>query len=145
MTFEQAIAEAKQRARYFNRAMFVCYSASHPSLGWRYRYIVSGYMGMPAADPKSVKAEVSPTGKVRDMEGRAMVSKTYSVAIQNETGIWLTNWGQYFDLDDIDWAKVEEFCIEGGDLAYGYYHGHNSRNLTSKRCRTVLWKRREDD
>lgn len=68
------------------------------------------------------------------------MSKTYSVAIQNKRGDWITNWYQYFHLDEIDWASVKSFAIERGDVAYGYYYGHNSRNLTSARCRTVLEK-----
>lgn len=66
------------------------------------------------------------------------MSKTYSVAFQNKDGVWFTNWGQYFTLDDIDWPKVEDQCHISGYLAYGYYYGHNSRNLVSAKCRTVV-------
>lgn len=66
------------------------------------------------------------------------MSKTYSVAIQRKDGIWFTNWGEYFSLDEIDFSKVDDHCKEHGDLAYGYYYGNHSRNLTSARCRTVL-------
>lgn len=68
------------------------------------------------------------------------MSKTYSLATQNKSGHWITNYQQYFNIDDIDWGKVETFCKERGDLAYGYYYGHNSRNLVSSKCRTVVKK-----
>jgi len=64
--------------------------------------------------------------------------KTYSVAIKNQKGHWITNWDQYPNVDDINWKNVETFCKERGDLAYGYYYGHNSRNLVSAQCRTVV-------
>jgi len=68
--------------------------------------------------------------------------KTYSVTFRSARhGEWVTNWGQYFSLDEIDWEKVHDSAVERGDLAYGYYYGYNSRNLTSDRCRTVLWER----
>jgi len=63
--------------------------------------------------------------------------KTYSIAIKRNN-TWFTNWNQYFNLDDIDWKAVEAFCLERKDQAYGYYYGHNSHNLTSERCRTVV-------
>ena len=66
------------------------------------------------------------------------MSKTYFVAIQNKDGEWLTNWGQYFNLEDIDFSKVEETCKEQGYLSYGYYYGVKSRSLTSDRCRTLV-------
>ena len=66
--------------------------------------------------------------------------KTYSVAFK-KNGNWFTNWGQYFQLGDINWNEVEKFAVENNHQAYGYYYGHNSRNLISKRCRTVLWQR----
>lgn len=65
--------------------------------------------------------------------------KTYSVAIKNTNGDWLTNWHQYSNLDNIDWNAVDKFVKDRGDLGYGYYYGHNSRNLTSAKCRTVLY------
>lgn len=65
------------------------------------------------------------------------MSKTYSVAIKNQKGHWITNYDQYASPDDINWENVETHCKETGALAYGYYYGHNSRNLTSARCRTV--------
>lgn len=64
--------------------------------------------------------------------------KTYSVAILNKQNVWITNWGQYNFLEEIDWTKVEEHCKERGCLAYGYYHGENSRNLVSARNRKVV-------
>jgi hypothetical protein len=67
--------------------------------------------------------------------------KTYSVAFKSMAGHWLTDWNQYANLDDIDWKYVEKFAIENADQAYGYYYGHNSGQLTSKRCRTVLWRK----
>jgi hypothetical protein len=67
------------------------------------------------------------------------MTKTYSVAFQRASdGIWFTNWGQYFNLDEINWPEVEKFATERGHKAYGYYYGTHSRNLTSARCRTVL-------
>ena len=67
-----------------------------------------------------------------------MTTKTYSVALQRQDNIWVTNWGQFFKLDDINWEDVEQFAKDHGHKAYGYYYGTNSRNLTSARCRTVL-------
>lgn len=64
--------------------------------------------------------------------------KTYSLALQDENGIWYTNVMEYFSIDWIDWKKVEEFCLEKGYLAYGYYYGVGSSKLTSSKCRTVL-------
>ena len=66
------------------------------------------------------------------------MSKTYSVAIKNKNGDWITNWNECFNLDDIDFKKVERYCIESKALAYGYYYGTKSGGLTSSRCRTVL-------
>jgi hypothetical protein len=64
--------------------------------------------------------------------------KSYSVAILNKAGVWLTNWNEYNQLDDIDFSKVEALCLEHGYKGYGYYYGHHSGGLTSNRCRTVL-------
>ncbi len=71
--------------------------------------------------------------------------KTYSVALLVESNIpgqdpyWVTNWNEYSDLGDINWASVKEFYEERTTcLGYGYYHGHKSSGLTSARCRTVL-------
>ena len=64
--------------------------------------------------------------------------KTYSVAIQDEDGRWYTNWHKYFKLNEINWEEVKEFCKQRGYLAYGYYYGHKSNELTSTRCRTIL-------
>jgi len=63
--------------------------------------------------------------------------KTYSVAIK-KNGYWLTNWYQYFDIQEIDWEQVESTAKINNWQGYGYYYGHNSRNLTSAKCRTVL-------
>ena len=63
---------------------------------------------------------------------------TYSVAIQNKLGIWITNWHKYYDLNDIDFDKVKDYCIKNGDKAFGYYYGNKSNTLTSSKCRTVL-------
>ena len=64
--------------------------------------------------------------------------KTYSVAICNKDGIWLTNYGTYFHLEDINFDKVEETCLSNGYTAYGYYFGTKSNTLTTSRCRTIL-------
>ncbi len=65
--------------------------------------------------------------------------KTYSVATQTKEGIWITNWGEWFSKDDIDWGEVRKFCLENGKIAYGYYFGHRSRNLTTAKNRVLLW------
>ena len=65
--------------------------------------------------------------------------KTYSVATKSKQGHWITNWNQYSNLQDIDWEEVRQFASEDGRLGYGYYYGHNSRNLCSSRTRTVLF------
>ena len=67
--------------------------------------------------------------------------KTYSVAIKNQHGQWITNWNQYAKETDINWMEVKQFADNRGDLAYGYYYGHNSRNLCSARTRTVLYEK----
>lgn len=64
--------------------------------------------------------------------------KTYSVAIKVKAGYWVTNWGKFFGLDEISWDGVLDFCKAKGHLAFGYYYGHKSNELTSTRCRTVL-------
>ena len=64
--------------------------------------------------------------------------KTYSVCTKAKAGHWVTNWGQYANLDEIDWGAVKQFASEWGQGSYGYMHGHNSRNLTASRCRTIL-------
>ena len=65
--------------------------------------------------------------------------KTYSVALQRKDGIWFTNYHKYFNLDEIDWKAVEDFCVgQGRFIAYGYYYGTKSNTLTSPRCRTIL-------
>ncbi len=63
--------------------------------------------------------------------------KTYSVAIKNKTGTWITNIGKFFSLDEINWDDVLAFCKARGDLAFGYYYGHRSNELTSAHCRTI--------
>ena len=74
--------------------------------------------------------------------------KTYSGAIkskhpypeQGDDTYWITNWNQYGLVDDINWDSVKEFVDTNSDLlGYGYYYGHKSRDLTAKRCRTVLY------
>ena len=64
--------------------------------------------------------------------------KTYSVAIKAKTGHWITNWHKYSFLEDINFNEVEKYCLESGALAYGYYYGTKSNELTSARCRTVV-------
>ena len=65
--------------------------------------------------------------------------KTYSIAILNKNGIWITNIQKYFSLDEIGgFDKVEEFCLDHGDIAYGYYYGTKSNALTSNKCRTLV-------
>ena len=64
--------------------------------------------------------------------------RTYSVAIKIKKGYWVTNIGKFFNLNDINWDDVLAFCAARSDLAYGYYYGHKSNELTSARCRTVL-------
>lgn len=68
-----------------------------------------------------------------------MSDKTYSVTFQVKNGTWVTNWGQYYHLEEIDWEEVDKYSKERGHLAYGYQYGHISRNLSSKKNRTVLW------
>jgi len=63
--------------------------------------------------------------------------KTYSIAFKRNN-VWTTNWGEYSSLDEINWNEVDAYCKEKNYQAYGYYYGHNSRNLKSKRCRTVV-------
>ncbi len=64
--------------------------------------------------------------------------KTYSVAIKVKDGYWVTNIGKYFHLDDINWERVLSGCKAMKALAYGYYYGHKSNELTSGRCRTII-------
>ena len=64
--------------------------------------------------------------------------KTYSVAIKAPEGHWITNWNKYFELSDINWDEVLAFCTKGKYLAFGYYYGNKSNELTSARCRTEL-------
>jgi hypothetical protein len=66
------------------------------------------------------------------------MSKTYSVAVQNKKGVWITNWNTYYSLEEIDWESVETFCKERNCKAYGYYFGNKSNALTSDKCRTVV-------
>jgi hypothetical protein len=67
------------------------------------------------------------------------MSKTYSIAILNKNGIWITNIQKYFSLDEIGgFDKVEKFCLDHGDIAYGYYYGTKSNTLTSNKCRTLV-------
>ena len=64
--------------------------------------------------------------------------KTYSVAIKVKKGYWVTNSYRYFNLADINWDEVLQYCIKSGDTAFGHYYGHKSNELTSPRCRTEL-------
>ena len=64
--------------------------------------------------------------------------KTYSIAIKSKKGYWITNFATYFNLADIAWDRVGDFCKKEGYLAFGYYFGHKSNELTSARCRTEL-------
>ena len=65
--------------------------------------------------------------------------KTYSVAMQTKESVWITNWDEWPSREDIDWVEVEKFCRERGYIAYGYYFGHHSRNLTAARSRVLMW------
>ena len=67
--------------------------------------------------------------------------KTYSVATKSKQGHWITNRNQYSSLEDINWEDVKEFISKNGRLGYGYYYGHNSRNLCSSRTRTILYEK----
>jgi hypothetical protein len=67
--------------------------------------------------------------------------KTYSVCtkVKKEGGqYWITNWHKTFNLEDIDFNKVDEFCINNGYVAYGYMYGEKSNSLRSSKCRTIL-------
>jgi hypothetical protein len=53
---------------------------------------------------------------------------------------WVTNWGEYKILSDINFDSVLEMVQEKDTMiGYGYMYGYNSRNLVSDRCRTVLY------
>lgn len=72
--------------------------------------------------------------------------KTFSVAILKETEyhgkVWYTNFGQYHSLDDINWDEVYDYVMnDDRALAYGYYYGHNSRNLVSNKFRTEVFRK----
>ena len=67
--------------------------------------------------------------------------KTFSVAIKSKQGHWITNWHEYFSLEDIDWEQVETIVRISGWQGYGYYYGHNSSGLTSSRTRTILYEK----
>lgn len=64
--------------------------------------------------------------------------KTYSIAILVKRGYWVTNFHKYFDLSDINWQSVADWCKQEGNLVFGYYYGHKSNELTSPRCRTEI-------
>jgi hypothetical protein len=78
--------------------------------------------------------------------------KTYSLCFlnPNKTGLdngkpyWVTNWYEYASKNDINFKRVKEYCSRKGYLAYGVMYGHNSRNLTSARCREILWERNKN-
>jgi hypothetical protein len=68
--------------------------------------------------------------------------KTYSVTLEKNGKYWVNNWDKWHSIDDIDWDKVAQYCEENSTItAFGYMYGTDSRNLTSSRCRTVLWER----
>jgi len=63
----------------------------------------------------------------------------YSVAILGRHGQWLTNFGEYASLEEVDWDKVEHSCKKEKSIAYGYYEaGLHSNTLTSDKNRTVI-------
>lgn len=72
--------------------------------------------------------------------------KTYSlcVLVSDKNNLnkgkpyWVTNWYENQSMNDFDWDKVESFCIENGNLAYGYIYGNDSRKLKSNKNRTIL-------
>ncbi len=64
--------------------------------------------------------------------------KTYSVAIKTQKGYWVTNISKFSSLDEIDWDDVAAVCHLRSDIAFGYYYGHKSNELTSSQCRTEL-------
>ena len=72
--------------------------------------------------------------------------KTYSVAFRrNKDGIWITNWNKYTSVEGIDWDQVRGYVMSKNSIdAYGYYYGHNSSQLTSAKCRTVLWRKESE-
>ena len=57
--------------------------------------------------------------------------KTYSLAIKTKEGVWITNAGKYFSLENINFESVDVFCNVTGAKAYGYYYGENSNNMTT--------------
>lgn len=66
------------------------------------------------------------------------------MTFMNRNGIWITNWGQFANLNDINWEEVYEYTKNSDNLGFGYYYGHNSRNLTSKKNRVVIWRKRDE-
>jgi len=75
MFYDDALEKAKRQARNRKRVYYVCYHAGHSSPDWKRRYIVSEYLGYPAAYPKSVKAQVFPAGNVQDYNGNPIVDE----------------------------------------------------------------------
>ena len=49
--------------------------------------------------------------------------KTFSVCILNRKGFWITNYGQFFSIEDINWEEVEKLVKEQNGIAYGYMYG----------------------
>ena len=70
MTFDQAITEAKKRAKTQNRVVFVSYCDWHTSPDWRNRYIASDYLSVPSH--KDIKAQVFPDGRVHNRAGEVL-------------------------------------------------------------------------
>lgn len=69
MYFTESVEVAKRQAADRDRVYYVCYADWHMSPDPQARYIVSEYLGTPAADHNSVKAQVFPNGTVRDYNG----------------------------------------------------------------------------
>ena len=52
--------------------------------------------------------------------------KTYSVVIKNSNGIYIVNIHKYEKLEEIDFDKVEKYCIDNKRQGYGYQYCKNS-------------------
>jgi len=60
--------------------------------------------------------------------------KTYSIVFikSNDKNDYIVNYHKYMKLEDIDWDKVEEYCIDKNFVGYGYQYCKNSNEYHPK-------------
>jgi hypothetical protein len=63
--------------------------------------------------------------------------KTYSIVFENESKVMIVNYEKYESPEEIDWEKVENYCVNNQCLSYGYQYCHNSNEYHPKSIKII--------